>query len=105
MYSEEEIKRCFDETTHTYLQHKNRGGSNGQKGTRYEDYFITYQLALLASSVIENDINIDLLSQVCAFVDDLIIDCPNSPLKHYQLKNSLAVSWTSGQRSISQDFE
>ena len=46
------------------------------------------------------------ISQVCAFVDDLVIDSQegNAPLQHYQLKNSSNVVWGSGPKSIQDDF-
>ena len=56
------------------MQNKNWGGTSGQKGTRYEDLFAVYQLAMLGMAVLEGQQEIYLFSQVLAFVDDLIID-------------------------------
>jgi hypothetical protein len=105
MYTPEDITTCFDGETLKYLQNKHRGGTNGQKGTRYEDYFAIYQLALLAPKTLEEGQEIHLLSQVLSFVDDLIVDNLAEPLHHYQLKSGASVSWTSGSPSIVQDFE
>jgi hypothetical protein len=105
MYTDEEITRCFDDTTLDYLRRKNRGGTSGGKGTTYEDYFAVYQLAYLSKDVVEGGKVIYFSSQIRAFVDDLIIDCSSEPLKHYQLKNSCKVSWSSGKNPISDDFE
>jgi hypothetical protein len=105
MYTPEDITSCFDVPTLKYLQHKKRGGTSGQKGTRYEDHFATYQLTLLARAVLEGSQEINFLSQVLAFVDDLIIDNKAEPLYHYQLKNSSSISWTSDGRAIESDFE
>ena len=74
MYTPEDITRYFDTKTLTYLQRKNRGGTSGQKGTRYEDYFAIYQIAQLAPAVLEAKAVIYCLSQILAFVDDLILD-------------------------------
>ena len=53
MYTPEEIQHFFDDATLKYLQNKNRGGSNGQKGTRYEDFFAVYKLTQLARGIVE----------------------------------------------------
>ncbi len=105
MYTPEDITNCFDVKALQYLQNKNRGGTSGQKGTRYEDLFAVYQLATLGMAVLEGQQEIYLFSQVLAFVDDLIIDCNTTALRHYQLKNSLSVSWTSNDHQITRDFE
>ena len=89
MYELERIRVLFGEEVVSYLTHKNRGGTSSAKGNTYENFFAIYQLALLSQIVIENNKDIRCLSQILAFVDDLIIDCQDeSPLRHYQLKNS-----------------
>lgn len=104
MYTPEEIQHRFDAVTLKYLQNKNRGGSSGQKGTRYEDYFAVYKLAQLARRIIAFDSNVQFSSQLLAFVDDLIIEINAAQIQHYQLKNSANVSWTSGKHPIQKDF-
>lgn len=105
MYELEQIRVLFDEEVVSYLTNKNRGGTSSEKGNTYENFFAIYQLALLSQIVIENNKDIRCLSQILAFVDDLIIDCQNeSPLRHYQLKNSSSVTWGEGLKSISDDF-
>lgn len=104
MYTSEDIERCFDAATRQYLQNKNRGGSSGQKGTRYEDYFAIYKLAQLAPHILETGLVVYFTGQILAFVDDLIIDIPDQPLQHYQLKNSNTVSWSTGTHPIQDDF-
>lgn len=106
MYTEDQIRDQFGNEVLSYLRNKNRGGTNAEKGNTYENFFATYQLACLAPQIIEQDETIYLASQILAFVDDLIIDCcnPETPLKHYQLKNSQSVSWGQGIKSIADDF-
>lgn len=105
MYSIEQIKLVFDEEVVFYLANKNRGGTSNAKGNTYENFFAVYQLALLSQIVIENNKDIRCSSQILAFVDDLIVDCQDeTPLRHYQIKNSPSVSWGEGLRSIFDDF-
>lgn len=104
MYTPEEIQHQFDAATLKYLRNKNRGGSSGQKGTRYEDYFAVYKLAQLARRIIAFDSKINFSSQQLAFVDDLIIEINANLLQHYQLKNSHNVSWANGKHPIQEDF-
>jgi hypothetical protein len=106
MYTPEEIRRLFGEEVLSYLRNKNTGGVNNERGNTYENFFAAYQLALLAQEVIEADKEIQFFSQILAFVDDLIIDCQDeSPLRHYQLRNSSNVVWESGSRPLADDFQ
>jgi hypothetical protein len=60
-----------------------------RKGNTYEDFFAVYRLACLARGVFQESKSIQVLSQILAFVDDLIIDHQEDAyLQHYQLKNS-----------------
>lgn len=106
MYSEAQIRDQFGNQALNYLKNKNRGGTNNANGNTYENFFAVYQLALLAEQVIDQNEPIHFASQILAFVDDLIIDHrhPEIPLKHYQLKNSVSVSWGTGLKSIADDF-
>jgi len=104
MYTSQDIERCFDAATRQYLENKTRGGSSGQKGTRYEDYFTIYKLAQLSPQILEAGLVVYFTGQILAFVDDLIIDIPSQPLQHYQLKNSKTVSWSTGPHPIQDDF-
>ncbi len=104
MYTPEEIQHQFDAATLKYLQNKNRGGSSGQKGTRYEDYFAVYKLTQLARGIIEFGSRVHFSSQLLAFVDDLVIDINGERRQHYQLKNSSNVAWASGKHPIQADF-
>jgi hypothetical protein len=105
MYDLEQVKELFGDQVLQYLLNKNRGGTSGLKGNTYENFFAVYQLALLARDVIEANQEIYFSSQILAFVDDLIIDCCDKPLCHFQLKNSQDVTWGSGTKSISDDFQ
>ncbi len=105
MYELEQIEELFGEEALTYLNNKNRGGEINQKGNTYENFFTVYQLAKLSETVLEEGTVIQLMSQVLAFVDDLIIDYQSeAPLQHYQLKNAKTLSWGTGLRSIADDF-
>ena len=104
MHTPETIQECFNTKTLKYLQRKRRGGSSGQKGTRYEDYFAVYKLAQLAQATLEAGLAAHFSSQVLAFVDDLIIDVDSNPVQYYQLKNSPNVSWSTGKNPIQSDF-
>lgn len=106
MYTPEQLRNIFSNEVVEYLVNKNRGGNSGAKGNTYENFFAIYQLALLAQLVIESNKKIQLSSQILAFVDDLIIDRQDeTPLQHYQLKNSQNEKWGEGLKSISDDFK
>lgn len=105
MYEDSNIETLFGPATLKYLKNKNQGVISNNKGNTYENFFAVYQLALLAKDVIEDSKNIYFLSQVCSFVDDLIINHINEDtLQHYQLKNSPNINWGTGGKSICDDF-
>lgn len=105
MYESEQIEQLFGDDVLKYLTNKNRGGVSSEKGNTYENFFAVYQLAVLSPQIIENDLEVDIYSQILAFVDDLIVDRKgNSPLQHYQLKNSQSETWGSGLKSLRDDF-
>lgn len=106
MYPQDLIETLFDRDTCDYLSRKHIGGTSGEKGNTYENFFAVYQLAKLARVVIEANSKIAIASQIQAFVDDLIIVMNDESLfQHYQLKNSPSVVWGTGLRSIADDFE
>ena len=105
MFTIEQIESLFGQETKNYLQNKNRGGINGEKGSTYENHHALYQIAILARDLIEFSQDATICSQDLAFVDDLVIDrgC-NNALRNYQLKNSSTVFWGQGDKSIQDDF-
>ena len=106
MYFQDLIETLFDKDTCDYLARKHIGGTSGEKGNTYENFFAVYQLAKLAGEGIGGSSNIAIASQIQAFVDDLIIAMNDVSLfRHYQLKNSPSVAWGKGLRSIADDFE
>ncbi|MBE9053238.1 hypothetical protein IQ243_22990 [Nostocales cyanobacterium LEGE 11386] len=106
MYTKEQIENIFGTQVIDYLTHKNTGGSNNSKGSKYENIYAVYLLALFARCVIECKQEIEFLSQCFAFLDDLIINCKQENLlRHYQLKNSASVNWGKGAKSIHDDFQ
>ncbi|AFZ31099.1 hypothetical protein Glo7428_2594 [Gloeocapsa sp. PCC 7428] len=101
------IRKLFGDDELKYLKDKNRGGSNNAKGNTYENYFAIYQIVLLSPEVLEENQEIHISNQVLAFVDDLIVEfIDKSILRHYQLKNSLDLTWSKkSKRSIANDFQ
>jgi hypothetical protein len=105
MFTIEQIESLFGQETRKYLQNKNRGGINGEKGSTYENYYALYQIAILARELIEFGQDATICSQGLAFVDDLVVDRHDeTALRNYQLKNSATVSWGQGDKSIQDDF-
>lgn len=106
MYPEDLTETLFGKAACDYLARKHTGGTSGEKGNTYENFFAVYQLAKLAKAVLEANKDIRIASQIRAFVDDLIvIDADAACFRHYQLKNSPSVSWGTGLRSLADDFE
>jgi hypothetical protein len=105
MFTAEQIESLFGQPAIEYLQNKNRGGINGEKGSTYENFYALYQVAVLAQEAIELDRDATLYGQAFAFVDDLMVDRDRDPvLYNYQLKNSATVAWGKGDKSIQDDF-
>ncbi|AFZ59047.1 hypothetical protein H6G54_23485 [Anabaena cylindrica FACHB-243] len=106
MYTEEQIKNLFGDSTVQYIKNKNTGGVSNSKGNTYENIFAIYKISLLSKCVLECNKEIYLLSQCLSFIDDLIIELVSeNSLQHYQLKNSSAVTWGTGEKSINDDFK
>ncbi len=106
MASHEDITACLGQEAAVYAANKHRGGRNGNKGTRYEDYFIAYKVVEAAVNLFEDQDahNPHIQGQVYGFVDDARIASANAT-DYYQLKNKDSVSWTSGDRPLATDFE
>jgi hypothetical protein len=69
-----------------YVKNKNKGGTAGQKGTRYEDRFALLKICEAAkqafaagNGTFSPSWNVSFLSQAFCFVDDLVII--ESPLR------------------------
>lgn len=101
----ENITACLGPAVAQYAANKHRGGSNGNKGTRYEDFFITAQVVDEAVKLFENPGQPvpHVKGQAPGFVDDLRIATDTST-KYFQLKNQKNVSWTAGEHPIADDF-
>ncbi len=89
----------------TYAAHKQRGGSNGRKGSRYEDWFMAYKVIQSCHAALHQGAMdaLHVSSQVEGFVDDLRLASSNST-DYYQLKNKQEVSWHAGAHPLQQDF-
>jgi hypothetical protein len=100
-----DIRACLGAEAAAYAANKHRGGSSGQKGTRYEDFFIAHKLAQAAVALVENPAAADphIQGQSDGFVDDVRIACANKT-DYFQLKNQHAVSWLAGEHPIATDF-
>jgi len=100
----EAISSCLGEAACKYALNKKRGGSNGKKGTRYEDFFLAYKTAEAAS---QHSFSFDawpyLEGQTLGFVDDAVLHKKDNAA-HYQLKNVKAITWTGGEHPIETDF-
>lgn len=102
----EAIENCLSADARTYAENKRRGGDNGAKGTRYEDYFFTNVILEAAARVSDDSSAIwpFVQSQCVAFVDDARVAC-NEETRYHQLKNKQTVSWTAGEHPLKKDFE
>jgi hypothetical protein len=101
-----EIEKCLGKTAVTYADNKVRGGSNGKKGTRYEDFFTAFKVAQEAVQHLEEPTEWPIIEdQAYAFVDDLVVTYSSTQTHYHQLKNTQALSWTGGAHSLKGDFE
>ena len=101
-----EIERCLGEAARKYAENKQRGGSNGKKGARYEDYFLAFKAAQIAAELIEvpDAAWPKLRGQIAGFVDDAVIESEKST-KYFQLKNVQSITWANGEHPLETDFE
>lgn len=100
------IETTFDEATVRLLRNRARGGDNGYKGTRMEQFFGSHRIARLSQRWIHDQKDSFVEWQSAGFVDDFVIrNDDERAVKAYQLKNSTKVSWTSGSPSIELDFQ
>jgi hypothetical protein len=85
------------------LNNQVRGGNNNEKGTIHEQQFAIYKLAKFYNESANDDIEIS--SQVRAFVDDLVIlNKTSNEKRSYQLKDCLSISWNSESSGIAPYF-
>lgn len=100
------VTQALDKNWLTYIERKRRGGDNGQKGVRFEDFFAAYRLAEeLCRKLVapENEVPFFEL-QAEAIVDDLVVTWGSSKAIYYQCKNVAEISWDSGKHPLSHDF-
>jgi hypothetical protein len=99
------IERLFGAAGLKYLANKHRGGTNGKKGTRYEDQFATSKIVETLAEYVQHGGELPVIEeQAYGFVDDLAIAAA-AWTKYYQCKNSDSVSWTSGDHPLASDFK
>jgi len=100
------IPACFqDDKIARYAANKHRGGSSGKKGSRYEDVFIGYKVAEIASSRVgaPSDPWPSVAGQTEEFVDDALIRHQDR-VQYFQLKNVQNITWTGGDHPLETDF-
>ncbi|WP_295539169.1 hypothetical protein [uncultured Pseudacidovorax sp.] len=102
---DEQVAACLGPDAVTYLANKVRGGSNGRKGARYEDFFAAFKVAEAAAACFSGVKRWPTVQeQVRAFVDDLRLASSESA-GYFQLKNVLTLAWESGDRPLQVDFQ
>lgn len=111
MYSPQQVAAACGPRLAQYVQNKARGGSAGQKGTRYEDRFALLKIGEAARAAFTgNDRfsprwNVSFRSQAFCFVDDFVVyRSATRTAHHYQAKNQSTVTWGRGAKSLSSDF-
>lgn len=105
MTTHADIETCLGPAVAKYAANKQKGGSSGSKGTRYEDYFMVYQVAREVATIVADPTQPDprVQGQCIGLVDDLRI-ASNLSTRYYQLKNQEKVSWNAGEHPIAKDF-
>jgi hypothetical protein len=100
-----DIQACLGSDAAQYATNKHKGGSSGNKGTRYEDFFIANKVVEAAAQLIELPMSPDphIQGQHLGFVDDLRIAWP-ARTHYFQLKNACIVTWLTGEHPIATDF-
>jgi len=100
------IFACFqDDKIVRYAANKHRGGSNGKKGSRYEDAFIGYKVAEIVASRVGAPANPwpSVAGQTEEFVDDALVRGQDR-VQYFQLKNVQNITWTGGDHPLETDF-
>lgn len=105
MATHNDIETCLGTDVAKYAANKQRGGSNGNKGTRYEDFFMVHRIAQEVAAIIKVPTYPDphVQGQCTGLVDDLRVASPQAT-QYYQLKNKESVSWNAGDHPIAKDF-
>src|SRR5690606_901874 len=100
-----EIQVCFGEKARKYAANKHRGGVNGKKGSRYEDFYMAFKAAEWAARCFRHLIPAwpRLRGQIVGFVDDFAIDLAENT-EYYQLKNVGSLTWDGGDHPLVEDF-
>lgn len=101
-----DIESLFGREARDYVANKQRGGVSGQKGTRYEDYFVAFKVAEIAAEHIStsNAPWPTIGSQMVGFVDDVVVEDATSTT-YFQLKNVQSLSWKRGSHPLEIDFK
>lgn len=99
------IRELYGADCAKYVGSKNTGGKSGKKGGRYEDLFVAFKAAEVAANQVDSPGASwpFLAGQQLCFVDDVVVDS-ESRTDYFQLKNSTAVSWGDGEKTIGDDF-
>lgn len=90
-----------------YLEQKHTGGLNGKKGSGYEDYYATYQIAFLLHIFADKMDIVKVSGQMpYTFLDDFVITLPQKRIYH-QIKNVNGLRWNNGNKTntLEDDFK
>lgn len=100
------IRSHFGDAGIKYVANKHQGGKNGNKGIRYEDYFIGTKIVEAAVRLVDdwNAENPHIQGQYFCFVDDVRIQT-KTKTSYYQIKNALNVSWDSLKDDFKKQYE
>ena len=109
MITLESLKALFGdergEELFEYLTNKNKGGQNNAKGNVFENFFAIYQIAKAHNEGCDKN-NTLFSAQNFAFVDDLVVESLAENINRYfQIKDTAALSWTTGTHPIKDDFK
>lgn len=89
-----------------YLEHKNTGGTNNEKGNRYESYYAVRTIVRLLNQYRGKLNVVAIQSQVpLSYLDDLLVIEPAVHTYH-QIKNVRGLTWTTGKNghTLKTDF-
>jgi hypothetical protein len=107
MVTKDQLERLYEgkgKALFTYLENKNRGGTNNAKGNSFENQFAVFTIADHFNNGGEAA-QIHFSAQTLNFIDDLVVKNEvDQTVEHYQIKDVQSLSWTSNPHPIDEDF-
>ena len=101
------IETHFGEDVAVYIRNKHTGGHSGKKGSRYEDFFLVYKVAMAIADMVSGKypgVIATISSQTPSILDDVCVSS-SQQTEHYQCKNVEGITWQSGVHPLITDFE